>query len=171
MKRHFERQADYCTAFGAELTARLLRLLPDCISASSALGQRIAHWPGDPAPEADNLPLRLAGGLHALLLSEKAHELAPIYQSGAMKDADMPALLQAVLLRHDAELTAFIANAPQTNEVRRAAGLIAAAHWLKAHIGCDLIASELGASAGLNLVFDRFHLALGGMAMGRRTAQ
>lgn len=161
MKRHFERQADYCTAFGAELTARLLRLLPDCISASSALGQRIAHWPGDPAPEADNLPLRLAGGLHALLLSEKARELAPIYQSGAMKDADMPALLQAVLLRHDAELTAFIANAPQTNEVRRAAGLIAAAHWLKAHTGCDLIASELGASAGLNLGFDRFHLALG----------
>jgi hypothetical protein len=47
MKRHFERQADYCTAFGAELTARLLRLLPDCISAGSALGQRIAHWPGD----------------------------------------------------------------------------------------------------------------------------
>mgnify|MGYP000079233377 CR=1 FL=1 len=56
-------------------------------------------------------------------------------------------------------------------EVRRAAGLIAAAHWLKAHTGCDLIASELGASAGLNLVFDRLHLALGGMAMGRRTAQ
>jgi hypothetical protein len=56
MKRHFERQADYCTAVGAELTARLLRLVPDCISASSALGQRIAHWPGDPAPEADNLP-------------------------------------------------------------------------------------------------------------------
>ena len=93
MKRHFERQADYCTAFGAELTARLLRLLPDCISARSALGQRIAHWPGDPAPEADNLPLRLAGGLHALLLSDKARELAPTYQSGAMKDADMPALL------------------------------------------------------------------------------
>ena len=67
MKRHFERQADYCTAFGAELTARLLRLLPDCISANSALGQRIAHWHGDPAPEAGNLPLRLAGGLHAYI--------------------------------------------------------------------------------------------------------
>lgn len=68
---------------------------------------------------------------------------------------------RSVLQRHDAELTAFIANAPQTNEVRRAAGLVAAAHWLKAYTGCDLIASELGASAGLNLVFDRFHLAVG----------
>ena len=153
MKRHFERQATYCSAFGADLTARLLRQLPDCISPSSALGQRITNWPGDPAPEADNLPLRLAGGLHALLLSAKARDLAPIYRSGAMADAELPAVLRSVLQRHDAELTAFIANAPQTNEVRRAAGLVAAAHWLKA--------SELGASAGLNLVFDRFHLAVG----------
>ena len=154
MKAHFERQATYCSAFGADLTARLLRHLPDCILPSSALGQRIANWPGDAAPEADNLPLRLAGGLHALLLSAKAPELAPIYRSGAMADAELPKLLRAVLQRHDAELAAFIANAPQTNEVRRAAGLIA-------HTGCDLIASELGASAGLNLIFDRFHLALG----------
>jgi hypothetical protein len=61
--------------------------------------------------------------LHALLLSEKARELAPIYRKGAIADADMQTLLQAVLQRHDAELTAFIENAPQTNEVRRAAGL------------------------------------------------
>ena len=91
MKRHFERQATYCSAFGADLTARLLRQLPDCISPSSALGQRITNWPGDPAPEADNLPLRLAGGLHALLLSPKARDLAPIYRSGAMADAELPA--------------------------------------------------------------------------------
>ena len=114
-----------------------------------------------PPPEADNLPLRLAGGLHALLLSGKARELAPIYRKGAIADADMQTLLQAVLQRHDAELTAFIENAPQANEVRRAAGIIAAAHWLKAYNGCHLIASELGASAGLNLLFDKFHLALG----------
>ena len=161
MKRHFERQADYCSAFGADLTARLLRQLSNCICASSALGQRIFNWPGDPAPEADNIPLRLAGGLHALLLAGKARELAPIYRKGAIADADMQTLLQAVLQRHDAELTAFIENAPQAYEVRRAAGIIAAAHWLKAYNGCHLIASELGASAGLNLLFDKFHLALG----------
>ena len=43
MKRHFERQATYCSAFGADLTARLLRQLPDCICPSSALGQRITN--------------------------------------------------------------------------------------------------------------------------------
>ena len=58
-----------------------------------------------------------------MLLSAKARDLAPIYRSGAMADAELPAVLRSVLQRHDAELTAFIANAPQTNEVRRAAGL------------------------------------------------
>jgi hypothetical protein len=105
-----------------------------------------------PAPEADNLPLRLVGGMHALLLSENVRELAPIYLSRTIADADMPTLLQAVLQRHDDELAAFIANDLQTNEVWRAARLIAAAHSLKAYNGSDFIASKLGASAGLNLV-------------------
>ncbi|MDT2031151.1 DUF2332 family protein [Planktomarina sp.] len=113
-----------------------------------------------PAPEADNLPLRLVGGMHALLLSEKVRELVPIYLSRAIADADMPTRLQAVLQRHDAEPTAFIANDLQTNEVWRAARFIAAAHSLKAYNGSDFIASKLGASTSLNLVCNRFHLPL-----------
>jgi len=113
------------------------------------------------APEANNLSLRLTGSLHALLLSAKAREPAPIYPSGAIADADMPTLLQAVLQRHDPELTALIENAPQTNELRRTDAVVAAAHWLKVYKGCDLITSELGVNASLNLVFDKFHLALG----------
>ena len=94
--------------------------------------------------------------MHALLLSEKVRELAPIYLSRTIADADMPTLLQAVLQRHDDELAAFIANDLQTNEVWRAARLIAAAHSLKAYNGSDFIASKLGASAGLNLVLPPF---------------
>ena len=99
--------------------------------------------------------------MHALLLSEKVRELVPIYLSRAIADADMPTRLQAVLQRHDAEPTAFIANDLQTNEVWRAARFIAAAHSLKAYNGSDFIASKLGASTSLNLVFNRFHLPLG----------
>ena len=54
-----------------------------------------------------------------------------------------------------------IANDLQTNEVWRAARLITAAHSLKAYNESDFIASKLGASASLNLVFNRFHLPLG----------
>ena len=98
--------------------------------------------------------------MHALLLSEKVRELVPIYLSRAIADADMPTRLQAVLQRHDAEPTAFIANDLQTNEVWRAARFIAAAHSLKACNGSDCIASKLGASTSLNLVCNRFHLPL-----------
>ena len=113
------------------------------------------------APEADNLHIRLAGSLHALLLLAKAREPAPIYRSGAIADANMSTLPQAVLQRHDPELTALIENAPQTNEVRRTAAIVTAAHWLKVYKGCDLIASVLEGNGNLNLVFDKFHLALG----------
>ena len=48
MKRHCQRQATYCSAFGADFTARLLRELLNCISAGRDLGQRIANWLSDP---------------------------------------------------------------------------------------------------------------------------
>ena len=48
MKRHFQRQTQYYSAFCADLTACLLRQLPNCISASRDLGQRIANWLSDP---------------------------------------------------------------------------------------------------------------------------
>ena len=82
--------------------------------------------------------------------------IGALFAHGAIADADMPTLLQAVLQRHDDELAAFIANDLQTNEVWRAARLIAAAHSLKAYNGSDFIASKLGASAGLNLVLPPF---------------
>ena len=45
----------------------------------------------------DNVPLRLAGGLKALLLSNQAPELAPIYQAGGVADRYLPELVQSVL--------------------------------------------------------------------------
>jgi hypothetical protein len=45
--------------------------------------------------------------------------------------------------------------------VRRSAVLIAAAHWLTARYALPLRLSELGASAGLNLMFDQFAMDIG----------
>ena len=45
----------------------------------------------------DNVPLRLAGDLQALLLSNQAPELAPIYQAGGVADRYLPELVQSVL--------------------------------------------------------------------------
>jgi hypothetical protein len=60
----------------------------------------------------------------------------------------------------------WLTSPPQTNEVRRSAVLIAAAHWLTTHYGLPLILSELGASAGLNLLWDRYALSVPGHTFG-----
>jgi hypothetical protein len=62
---------------------------------------------------------------------------------------------------------AWLERPPQTNEVRRSAALIAVAGWIGARFGQPLRLSELGASAGLNLMFDRFALEAAGVRLGR----
>jgi hypothetical protein len=44
--------------------------------------------------------------------------------------------------------------------------LIAAAHWLTARFGLPLVLSELGASAGLNLLWDSYALTIMGQTFG-----
>jgi hypothetical protein len=58
-------------------------------------------------------------------------------------------------------------QAPQTNEVRRAAVLIAVGHMLTARYGLPIRTSELGASGGLNLHWDAFALQVGDQVWGR----
>ena len=74
-------------------------------------------------------------------------------------DPDEATLREAIAqaLAEEAEhLDAWLDGPPQTNEVRRSAALIPAAHLLAARHGLPLVLSEVGASAGLNLAFDRY---------------
>lgn len=48
---------------------RLLHLLADGDLYPVTLINRLNSWSGDPPPNKDNTPLRLAAGLHALVLS------------------------------------------------------------------------------------------------------
>jgi len=169
-----EDQALACTALGSPLTASVLRAVGAAIVPGSALALRLADWPGDMSLRGASVPLRLAGALHGLVLTGRAPELAPIYAqaqsalpSGESPDAALLArALHAVFLREEAEILRWLDRAPQTNEVARAAVLIAAGHWLTARFGLPLVLSEVGASAGLNLLWDRFALVAGGRRFG-----
>lgn len=57
-------------------------------------------------------------------------------------------------------------SAPQTNEVRRSAALIGGFSEIARRTGLPLALYEIGASAGLNLLWDRFHYTLGGQRFG-----
>ncbi|MEO8244285.1 MAG: DUF2332 family protein [bacterium] len=157
----FARQAQACTEMGSPFTGRVLRLVVPLLDPATPLGQRVLTFPATPD---DALPLRLAGALHALARSGAA--LAAVYPPHSASDTALAAGLRTALETEATALLPWIDSAPQTNEVARSAVLIAAGHWLTARFGLPLVLSELGASAGLNLLWDHYGLALPGSLYG-----
>lgn len=159
----FRHQAASCESHGSPLMAKLMAGLADRLAPGNPVADQVLGWPGDPLPRADSLPLRLAGGLHALVLTGADPGLAAAY-ADAGGDPTKAAL--AAIQRHPDVLLNWLKSPPQTNEVRRSAVLIAAAHWLTARVGLPIVLSELGASAGLNLLWDHYGLDLEGRHFG-----
>jgi len=161
----FAQQGAYCTALAAPFTALLCNLLGARLDRRTRIGRRVLDWPGNPAPIGDALALRLCGGLHFLVRSGAAPDLALLYPPAPLPDAD--ALWQALLpvLEREA-LAPWLDNAPQTNEVGRSAVLMSGLLVIAARFGLKLRLYELGASAGLNLQLDRYAYDLGGRVAG-----
>lgn len=161
----FAAQAAACGTLGSPFMAQLMRLFAENPWPAGPVRDRVFGWPGDITPAGQSLPLRLAGALHGLVLSGEAR-LSLVYPPAEVSDA---ALWQAVSLavdEHAAVITRWLESPPQTNDVRRAAVLIALGHLLTAQFGLPIVTSELGASAGLNLHWDRYALRIGGQAFG-----
>jgi len=149
-------QADSCTALGSPFMAQLCNLLATRDWPDTHLRDRYFSWAGDIGPKAQSLPLRLAGGLHALVLTGDV--LAGYYPPHVVSDDDLWDAVCGTMLRKDAFLNSWVNSPPQTNEVRRAAVLIAVGHVLANRYGFPLRLTELGASGGLNLMWDHYGL-------------
>ena len=67
--------------------------------------------------------------------------------------------VQAALRNNATHILRWLNYIPQSNEIGRSAELIATALMLEGRFNLPLIVSELGASAGLNLLFDQFALS------------
>ncbi|MEL6585631.1 MAG: DUF2332 family protein [Pseudomonadota bacterium] len=111
------------------------------------------------------MPLRLAGGLHALHLLGRGG-LGPVYPPNAVADDDLWSAVRNAMRTEAAFLDSWLDRPPQTNELQRAGPVRAAAQWVAAHHGLPLEVWEVGASAGLNLNWDRFALHLGDQVFG-----
>lgn len=157
-------QARACEDLGSPFTGAILRALADLAGAEglpAPLGARLASFSGDIGPSGHSLPLRLAGALHALALMGRAGPLDPAYAAPAGWTAQaLRAPLDQLLRAETGFIVPYLDSPPQTNEMRRSAVLIAAGHWLTARFGLPLVLSELGASAGLNLVWDAYALQI-----------
>jgi hypothetical protein len=67
--------------------------------------------------------------------------------------------VKAALRNHARHILQCLNYIPQTNDIQRSAVLVATALILKRRFNLPLIVSDLGASAGFNLLFDRFALS------------
>lgn len=165
----FENQVAYCRDNSAPVTALVCQALLESLDGEGGglTMERIRRWPG-PAL-ADALPLRIAGGLHALHLRRQEPGLGPIYDGLHPRDATER--VAAAVERHDHALLLWLEGPPQTNEAGRSWAFAAAMLWLVEQ-GCppDFALFELGSSAGINLMMDRYRFELGGVAMGPEDA-
>ncbi|MEO0939235.1 MAG: DUF2332 family protein [Pseudomonadota bacterium] len=165
----FRQQAATCTAMGSPFTGRLLTALADGWDNTTALGRDFARYTGDVGPAGQSLPLRLAGALHALVLTGAEPALTAVYPPHEAEEAAFRAALAHALAAHEEAILRFVQTHPQTNEVRRSTALIAMARVAAAQMDVPIVLSELGASGGLNLHWDRFALQAGGVTLGPET--
>lgn len=158
VREAFRNQALFCERSGTPVTAAVVRGIEAALDRSTRTGRRILDWPGDPRGSGDSVPLRIAGGFHALARSGADARLARLY-AGALEDAD--ATVRDALHRYDVELAGWLDSPPQTNETGRAGPIMAGLLLLAADYGLPFELIELGASAGLNQNLDRFGYVLG----------
>jgi hypothetical protein len=163
----FAVQSGWCDKSGAPFTGLLCRLTGERLDRSSLLGNRVLGWPEGADPIRDALPLRICGGLHALVRSGGAPALAALYPPQPVPDPErLWEVLRPVLA--DPSLLPWIDGPPQTNEVGRSALLMAGLLTLAARFRQPIGLLELGASAGLNLLPDFYAYDLGGRSVGDR---
>lgn len=164
VREAYANQIAYCRNNDATVTARIVAGIAGLLDQPDpcAFIARIRDWPG--AALADAVPLRSAGALHGLHLSGRAPQLAPLYAGEA---ADDGAVLDEAIRTHEAFLMPWLDGPPQTNEAGRSSNFIAAMLWLADQgLPPRFECLEIGSSAGINLMIDRYRYDLGGVTVG-----
>lgn len=161
----FHEQSIACRSLGSPFMAQLCTLFasrewPDC-----PVRHKVYGWKGDLSPRSQSVPLRLAGGFHALKL-QGDRDLNAVYPPVKADDDKLWDTICDVMQSQGDFLMTWLASPPQTNEVRRSVTLIPVGHMLHERFGLPMRLSELGASGGLNLMFDRFELEIGKRLFG-----
>ncbi|MEQ1708602.1 MAG: DUF2332 domain-containing protein [Terricaulis sp.] len=153
---HFAEQSALCAEYGSPFTAQLIARMGEDLSAGGPVADLIGDWPSN--PRADALSLRLAGALHAAVLTGRDFALAELYPaaSPSWRMDDVWPAAHAFIAREQNWVREFIRSPPQTNETRRAIGLLAGFLSFARQWSGPVDMLEIGASAGLNLYWDRF---------------
>lgn len=159
-------QIGWCDRGGSPFTARVLEAAWSDWVAGGALHDLMPDWPRDPLQDA--VALRVAGALHSLVLDGSDPVLAANYPpwTDTFDPVAGTAALRDALDAHRPRVALYLQRPPQTNEVGRSAVLLGGFAEIAARTGLPLALREVGASAGLNLLWHRFHYELGALQWG-----
>lgn len=164
----FAVQAQACSERGSPFMSALCMALRGTLDRSTEVGRRVLDWQGRPDARGDSVPLRLAAGLHALVRGGRLPSLATAYPPHSLpSEEDLGAVLSKALTMANADLLPWLESPPQTNEPVRSAPLMSGLVVIATRTGgLPFALYEVGASAGLMLVLDRYEHHLGGVVAG-----
>lgn len=164
LKQTFQAQAYFCRTSQSPISALVLETVADRFG-DGPYDAFLRPWRGASGIELfnDAVPLRLLGAFHYLVLSGRTETLAALYPP-RISDPD-PAALDLALTQaaraYPDLIERFMHSPPQTNEVGRCLCLVGGFLTVAAETGLPLRCLELGASAGLNMNWDRFAYRFG----------
>ena len=159
-------QAKGCAELGSPFYAALLGSAAADLDSGGAVFDALTGF--ETESEWSALPLRLMGGVHRLVLQGRLQQLEPHYPSvGGDGDAGAawPAFRDA-LREYRQEIRKLVARGCQTNEVGRCAALLGGFLEVAHRARLPLRILEVGASAGLNLRWDRYRYESGEVGWG-----
>jgi hypothetical protein len=159
-------QAKGCVELGSPFYASLLESAAADLDSGGPVFDALTGF--ETESERSAVPLRFMGGVHRFVLEGRLPQLEPHYPSvGGDGDAGAawPAFRDA-LREHRQEIRRLVARGCQTNEVGRSAALLGGFLEVAHRTGLPLRILEIGASAGLNLRWDRYRYESGETGWG-----
>ncbi|MBU1375059.1 MAG: DUF2332 family protein [Alphaproteobacteria bacterium] len=163
-------QAGACENFGSPFYGALLTLMAEDLDAGGPVKALLAPWADATLRRLfdEAVALRLPNAFNHLAQGGEDPALSAVWpREGVPLDVEAAwRAAKAAIPAHRAQLEAFMTHEPQTNEVRRTAGLLGGFLTVATETGLPLRSFEIGASAGLNQFWDRFRYEMGPVAWG-----